>query len=64
VRQAAVIPQAAKPASAWPAIEADLRRALLRAGKAEREIVTMLDVLRPVVAAVERAGTRVDSDVA
>jgi hypothetical protein len=44
--------------------EADLRRAMLRAGKAERMIVTMLVALRPVVLAVERAGTKVDSDIA
>jgi hypothetical protein len=49
---------------AWNRIEADLRRAMARAGKFEHEIVAMLDALRPVVAAVERAGTRVDCDVA
>jgi hypothetical protein len=37
---------------------------MVRAGKYEHEIVAMLDALRPVVAAVERAGTRVDCDVA
>jgi hypothetical protein len=39
-------------------------RAMLRAGKAEREIAPMLDALRPVVLAVERAGTKVDDELA
>jgi hypothetical protein len=50
--------------SAWPSVEADLRRAMLRAGKSEREIVTILAALRPVVLAVERAGTVVDDELA
>jgi hypothetical protein len=36
----------------------------LRAGKGEREIITMLDTLKPVVAVVERAGRKNDSEKA
>jgi hypothetical protein len=50
--------------STWPAIEADLRRELLQAGRCEIEIDNMLAALAPVVLAVERAGTHVDSDIA
>ncbi|HEV2549008.1 MAG TPA: hypothetical protein VGU20_16825 [Stellaceae bacterium] len=50
--------------SAWPAIAASLRRALALRGAAEAEIDDTLSALRPVVLAVERAGTRVDEDVA
>ncbi len=49
--------------SAWPAIESDLRRAMLQAGRSEREIDATLDALRPVVLAVERAGTRIDIEL-
>lgn len=49
--------------SVWTDIESDLRRAMVSAGKDQREIDAMLDALRPVVLAVERAGTRVDEDV-
>lgn len=55
---------AERPVTSWREIERDLRRAMLRAGKCEREIVATLDALRPVVAAVERAGTVVDADIA
>jgi hypothetical protein len=47
-----------------PSGEVDLRRAMRRAGKCETAIDWALDALRPVVLAVERAGTRVDCDVA
>ncbi len=50
--------------SARPSIEADLRRAMLQAGRSEREIAGVLEALSPVVAAVERASTKVDADVA
>ena len=50
--------------SAWPAISASMRRALLGRGWAEGEIDETLSALRPIVVAVERAGTRVDEDVA
>jgi hypothetical protein len=50
--------------TAWHAIEADLRRAMVRAGKYEHEIVMALDALRPILVAVEKAGTKIDVDVA
>jgi predicted phosphoribosyltransferase len=48
----------------WSDIEADLASAMTRMGKSASEITTTLDALRPVVLAVERAGVRVDCDVA
>ena len=50
--------------SAWPAIETSLRRALLIRGEVCAKIDAMLEALRSVVLAVERAGTRIDEDVA
>lgn len=52
------------PRSAWATIEADLRRALAQAGYDARAIADMIEALAPVVAAVERAGTLVDSELA
>lgn len=51
------------PASAWPAVAADLRRAMLQAGRSESQIAAFLEALRPVVVAVERAGTKVDNEI-
>jgi hypothetical protein len=48
----------------WPATGCDLCRAILRSGQAERGVDNVLTALAPMVAAVERAGTRVDSNVA
>jgi len=59
-----VEPAHAHPPSAWPAVAADLRRALVQAGRSESQIGAMLEALRPVVAAVERAGTRIDLEIA
>jgi hypothetical protein len=50
--------------SAWPTIESDIRRALLRRGSYVHEVDGTLDALRPIVLAVERAGTRIDQDIA
>jgi hypothetical protein len=50
--------------SAWDKVEPDLRRALQRAGHGEPAIVEALSALRPIIVAVERAGTRVDEELA
>ncbi|MGH7012557.1 MAG: hypothetical protein ACREEL_00105 [Stellaceae bacterium] len=54
----------ALPPSAWPAVVADLSRALSQSGRRENEIAAFIDALRPVVTAVERAGTRIDAEIA
>ncbi|MGH6974601.1 MAG: hypothetical protein ACRED6_08240 [Stellaceae bacterium] len=50
--------------SAWPAVAADLLRALHNAGRPECLIDAVLEAMHPVVAAVERAGTRIDAEIA
>ena len=45
---------------AWPAVEADLRRCLLRAGRSEAAADAMLAALAPAFAAIERARGKVD----
>jgi hypothetical protein len=52
------------PMNAWVEIEADLRKAMIAAGKDQREIDATLDALKPIVLAVEKAGTKVDADIA
>jgi hypothetical protein len=50
--------------STWPAIESDLRKALLAADTTEHVIDIALAALQPIVVAVEKAGTRIDIELA
>jgi hypothetical protein len=43
----------------WPDIALDLRKAMIAAGTAPHDIDSTLAELRPIVVAVERAGSRV-----
>lgn len=49
--------------SAWPAVAADLRRTLLRAGRSERVVDAMLDELAHAFMAIERARGKVDDEL-
>jgi len=53
----------ALPASAWPQVEADLRRALIRSGREARLVERMLDAVRPAFIAIERAHGVVDDEL-
>ncbi len=49
--------------SDWPRIEADLRRALLRAGHSAAAVNEMLAALQPAFAAIERARGKVEDEL-
>jgi hypothetical protein len=50
--------------TAWPSIADDSRHAMLCAVESVEEITTTLGPLKPIILAVERAGTKADNDVA
>jgi hypothetical protein len=50
-------------ALAWPAVAADLHRALIHAGRQAALVNRVLDDLRPLWESVERARDRIDDDL-
>jgi len=58
-----VEPAHARPPSAWPAVEADLRHALAVRGHRPLAIDRVLADLRPVYVAVERARVSVEPEL-
>ena len=48
----------------WIDIASDLRKAMIAAGMTEHVIATTLTALEPVARAIERAGTKIDIELA